>query len=167
VEASWKWVGRIHQAWAAAGAQAIPSYEAGTWGPAEADRLLRPAGMSGGGRESRTGARALHERRVHWGVDVASIEKELAGLWAAAGDGAKGRSGEAAGAPRDVSRACLWNLVVWTEREAEFARAKQLVDAVTPACPARVLMLNLAAGAGKELDAWVSANCHLAPGAAS
>jgi glucose-6-phosphate 1-dehydrogenase len=40
VEASWRWVSRIHQAWAQSGATAIPTYEAGTWGPAEADALL-------------------------------------------------------------------------------------------------------------------------------
>ncbi|MFO0598808.1 MAG: glucose-6-phosphate dehydrogenase [Myxococcaceae bacterium] len=39
VEASWKWINRIHQAWAASSGN-IESYEAGTWGPAEADRLL-------------------------------------------------------------------------------------------------------------------------------
>jgi hypothetical protein len=86
-------------------------------------------------------------------VDVASIEKELASLWRAS-----------AGAEHQVSRACLWNLVVWAERPDDFARAKQLVDAVAPACPARVLMLHLAPGDGPELAAWVEANCHGLPG---
>jgi glucose-6-phosphate 1-dehydrogenase len=46
VEASWKWVSRIHQAWAAAGAKMIPTYEAGTWGPKAADALLERDGRS-------------------------------------------------------------------------------------------------------------------------
>ncbi len=40
VEASWTWIQRIHDAWRAEGSQPIPSYEAGTWGPPEADELL-------------------------------------------------------------------------------------------------------------------------------
>lgn len=39
VEASWKWISRIHQAWDASSAD-VDKYEAGTWGPEEADRLL-------------------------------------------------------------------------------------------------------------------------------
>ncbi|MBL8909371.1 MAG: glucose-6-phosphate dehydrogenase [Archangium sp.] len=39
VEASWKWISRVHRAWEASSA-GVHSYEAGTWGPAEADRLL-------------------------------------------------------------------------------------------------------------------------------
>lgn len=44
VEASWTWISRIHQAWASSGAKDIPTYPAGTWGPAEADALLARAG---------------------------------------------------------------------------------------------------------------------------
>jgi glucose-6-phosphate 1-dehydrogenase len=40
VEASWKWITRVHELWAASGQKTIPSYEAGSWGPPEADRLL-------------------------------------------------------------------------------------------------------------------------------
>ncbi len=39
VEASWKWISRIHQFWAGT-SSSVASYEAGTWGPEEADRLL-------------------------------------------------------------------------------------------------------------------------------
>jgi glucose-6-phosphate 1-dehydrogenase len=44
VEASWKYITRIHEWWkredAAKDRKPIPTYEAGTWGPAEADELL-------------------------------------------------------------------------------------------------------------------------------
>ncbi|MEW6430022.1 MAG: glucose-6-phosphate dehydrogenase [Myxococcota bacterium] len=43
VEASWRFISRIHQAWESSSAD-IDTYEAGTWGPAEADRLLLRAG---------------------------------------------------------------------------------------------------------------------------
>jgi glucose-6-phosphate 1-dehydrogenase len=44
VEASWQWIGRIHQAWRAAGGRSVPTYEAGSWGPPEADALLERDG---------------------------------------------------------------------------------------------------------------------------
>ena len=39
VEASWRWISRVHEAWAASSSD-VERYEAGTWGPEEADRLL-------------------------------------------------------------------------------------------------------------------------------
>lgn len=107
-----------------------------------------------------TAAGEIGEKLAHFrsgvaiAVDVSAIEKELASLWRhAAGDGAA----------RDdsVSRACLWNLIVWTETEADFARARQLVDAIAPACPARALVLRRAAGEGAELTASIEGNCRI------
>jgi glucose-6-phosphate 1-dehydrogenase len=43
VEASWRWISRIHQHWDA-NRGGVHLYEAGTWGPDEADRLLARAG---------------------------------------------------------------------------------------------------------------------------
>ena len=43
VEASWRWVSRIHQAWEGSSTDVHP-YEAGTWGPAAADQLLAHTG---------------------------------------------------------------------------------------------------------------------------
>ncbi len=40
VEAAWKILDPILDAWAAQPAEDFPNYEAGTWGPAAADRLL-------------------------------------------------------------------------------------------------------------------------------
>ena len=39
-EASWAFISEIHKAWAAEGTAELPKYQAGTWGPAEADTLL-------------------------------------------------------------------------------------------------------------------------------
>jgi glucose-6-phosphate 1-dehydrogenase len=43
VEASWRWVNAILDGWAASSAEVAP-YEAGTWGPTEADALLARSG---------------------------------------------------------------------------------------------------------------------------
>jgi glucose-6-phosphate 1-dehydrogenase len=40
VEASWSLITPIHQGWAMDEPPAFPNYDAGTWGPKEADRLL-------------------------------------------------------------------------------------------------------------------------------
>jgi glucose-6-phosphate 1-dehydrogenase len=44
VEASWTWIDRIEKAWRALPPPAFPNYAAGTWGPAEADRLIESDG---------------------------------------------------------------------------------------------------------------------------
>jgi glucose-6-phosphate 1-dehydrogenase len=44
VEASWRWISRVHEMWAKKAGKAIPTYEAGTWGPADADALLTRTG---------------------------------------------------------------------------------------------------------------------------
>jgi len=44
VDASWRFISRIHRAWAASGLKTIPTYEAGAWGPADADALLARQG---------------------------------------------------------------------------------------------------------------------------
>jgi glucose-6-phosphate 1-dehydrogenase len=40
VEASWSLITPVHQAWAAAGVEKIPGYEAGEWGPDEANAMM-------------------------------------------------------------------------------------------------------------------------------
>lgn len=44
VEASWEWVTGILDGWQASGARWLPEYEAGTWGPVEADRMIEAEG---------------------------------------------------------------------------------------------------------------------------
>ena len=90
------------------------------------------------------------------GVDVPAIERDLAALWRESATGGK-----------SVTRACLWNLVVHASNEEAVARAKALVNAIAPACPSRALVLDVresAAPGERELEAWISANCHIAPG---
>ena len=44
VEASWAWVTGILDAWKKGGARWLPEYEAGSWGPVEADRMIENDG---------------------------------------------------------------------------------------------------------------------------
>jgi len=44
VEASWKWVSNILDAWHQSGARWLPEYPAGSWGPVEAERLIEKDG---------------------------------------------------------------------------------------------------------------------------
>lgn len=44
VEASWRFIGRILDDWAARTDAPVPAYESGTWGPSEADLLLKRSG---------------------------------------------------------------------------------------------------------------------------
>ena len=43
-EASWALITPVHEAWAASGATEIPAYEAGEWGPEEADAMMKADG---------------------------------------------------------------------------------------------------------------------------
>jgi glucose-6-phosphate 1-dehydrogenase len=44
VEDSWALITPVHEAWRASGERGIPAYEAGEWGPAEADRMMAEDG---------------------------------------------------------------------------------------------------------------------------
>lgn len=46
VEASWAWVTLILDGWKAEAIKQLPAYPAGTWGPAEADRLIQTDGRT-------------------------------------------------------------------------------------------------------------------------
>ncbi len=90
------------------------------------------------------------------GVDVAAIERALDALWREGADGSGDKS---------LVRACLWNVVVRTGSDEELERGRKLVDAIAPVVPVRALVLELLpAGEGRELEAWISANCQIAPG---
>jgi glucose-6-phosphate dehydrogenase assembly protein OpcA len=90
------------------------------------------------------------------GVNVSAIEKELAALW------------RQASADKQVTRACSWNLVVLTPDEATYAITKPVLDDVVRDVPSRALVLKPRAfssgGPAREIEAWVSANCQVAPG---
>lgn len=88
------------------------------------------------------------------GVDVAAIERDLASLWR-----------KASTSKTSVTRACSWNLVVHTTTDAELERAKALADALVSVVPSRTVVLNHRPNAvGKEVEAFVTANCKLMPG---
>ena len=44
VEASWRWITPILEAWEQTPVPGFPDYDAGSWGPAEADRLIEADG---------------------------------------------------------------------------------------------------------------------------
>jgi glucose-6-phosphate 1-dehydrogenase len=46
VEAAWALITRIHEGWAAEAARRLPSYEAGSWGPVEADAFVADEGRA-------------------------------------------------------------------------------------------------------------------------
>lgn len=55
VEAAWKWVDNIRAAWGQGGSRWLPEYSAGTWGPLEAEKLIRSDDhLCGDHREWRT-----------------------------------------------------------------------------------------------------------------
>ncbi len=90
-------------------------------------------------------------------VDVASIERELAGLWKAA----SASEGETA-----VIRACSCNLVVIAEDRAEAAAVLPVLARVSESHPARCLVAYREPSDGSRaaearMDAWISAQCSL------
>jgi glucose-6-phosphate 1-dehydrogenase len=46
VEGSWSYIDQLFEGWARSADEPLPSYAAGTWGPAESDDLLRRDGRS-------------------------------------------------------------------------------------------------------------------------
>ncbi|MCZ6728220.1 MAG: glucose-6-phosphate dehydrogenase assembly protein OpcA [SAR324 cluster bacterium] len=104
-------------------------------------------------------------------VEPARVEDDLTSLWRQAGDAAQ-KEGRG-----NVTRACLWNLVVYNPRpHKKFKDAsghgyglRRLLDEVILSLPARILRLEFAESkqvlpAGKDAMAWVAAKCLDAPG---
>lgn len=88
------------------------------------------------------------------GVDVTTIERELASLWR-----------QASSDDRAVTRACSWNLLVHVAEGEEVDSARALVDKVVLPVPSRaIVMVPRPKDTGKEVEAYVSANCQVAPG---
>jgi glucose-6-phosphate dehydrogenase assembly protein OpcA len=79
------------------------------------------------------------------------IEKELSALWRRA---AESKPGEA---PRPVTRACLWNLIVNVHGEAQFIHVKRVIDELSQRIPARAIVTRLEDGPD-QLRAFVEAN---------
>lgn len=110
--------------------------------------------MTAGGSANATSDVTLAKDK---GVNVGAIEKELAALW------------RSASSDKQVTRACSWNLVVHTGDDATYEGAKKVVDEAVRHVPSRTLVLKprpyaTVGGDTKEIEAWVSANCQIAPG---
>ena len=90
------------------------------------------------------------------GVDVSSIEKELSALWRH-----QNQSAEQA-----VVRACSWNLIIHCQDDEALKLATAVAESLVKTVPTRTLLVhtNPYATTGKEIEAWVSANCQVAPG---
>ncbi|MGZ3405316.1 MAG: glucose-6-phosphate dehydrogenase assembly protein OpcA [Polyangia bacterium] len=85
-------------------------------------------------------------------VPVGRIEAELAALWRRAAEARPGMI------PNAVTRACLWNLVVRVHGEAQFGRAKKVIDDLSQRIPARTIVLRVEPDGPEQLRAWVEAN---------
>lgn len=88
------------------------------------------------------------------GVDVTTIERELASLWR-----------QASSNDRAVTRACSWNLLIHVADGEDVDAARALVDKVVLPVPSRaIVLIPRPNDPGKEVEAYVSANCQIAPG---
>lgn len=88
-------------------------------------------------------------------VDIGGIEKELAALW-------RTQSKEKSQA---LTRACSWNLIIHCTDDASVRRVKTTADALIHSVPTRTIVVkNEPYATGKEIEAFVSANCHIGPG---
>ena len=101
--------------------------------------------------EAGSGLVSIPARRI----DPHTVDRELARLLDAPEGGADGA--------QPVTRACMSNLLVYCESEAEAADVVAELAALVERHPARaVLLIGEAGGAGSELEAEVSALCYLA-----
>ena len=94
---------------------------------------------------------------VETAVDVAQIQRQLHELWQLAAESEKDP------AQRQITRACLFNFIVFCETDAEAAHASEVISTLTTdhACRA-VVLLAMPDAAQSELSAAISAHCHLA-----
>ncbi|HEU4596688.1 MAG TPA: glucose-6-phosphate dehydrogenase assembly protein OpcA [Pyrinomonadaceae bacterium] len=94
------------------------------------------------------------------GVDAAKLERELASMWAESSSAT-----EEGGAAAGVTRACVLNLVVYTEGAEEREEVDALLDSVTERHPCRALVL-IADRAAEEsrLEAFISTRCQMSKG---
>lgn len=84
-------------------------------------------------------------------VDVAAIERQLTELW---------RS-EKAEKEAAVTRAALWNVVAHAWNAEERTRAAQVLARTSEDVPQRALIIQADPDGPDEIEAWISANCHI------
>jgi glucose-6-phosphate dehydrogenase assembly protein OpcA len=96
---------------------------------------------------------------VEMAVDVAQIERQLHELWRLAAESGRDPL------QRQITRASLFNFVVFCGTDAELDHANETVNTLTSRHPCRAIMLLAKPGALQtELSAEISAHCHLAGG---
>ncbi len=86
-------------------------------------------------------------------VDVALIHRQLRELWQ-----------QAAESDSAVTRACLFNLVVWCESDKDRDAATAVIADLTSRYPCRTIVLRVESESPAGLEAAISAHCHLAGG---
>lgn len=89
------------------------------------------------------------------GVDVASLEKQLAAMWR---ETAKGGGADAA----SMTRVCVANLVVYVPDKETRAGLEKLLEEVAEQTPSRVILLFAERESESRLDAYVSTRCRAA-----
>jgi glucose-6-phosphate dehydrogenase assembly protein OpcA len=88
-------------------------------------------------------------------VDVARIERQLHDLWQLAAESEKGQ----------ITRASLFNLVAYTETDADRDHATEVISTLTSRHPCRaIVLLAKPSETVDELTASITAHCHLAGG---
>ena len=96
---------------------------------------------------------------VETAVDVAQIELQLHELWQLATESHKDPS------QRQITRACLFNFVVFCGTDTELDHATETINTLTSRHPCRAIVLSAKPEEGPtELSAMISAHCHLAGG---
>jgi len=94
---------------------------------------------------------------VETAVDVPAIERQLRELWQLAAESEKDPS------RRQITRACLFNLVVYCETDDQRDHAAEVISTLTSRHPCRaIVLLAKADDAQSELGASITAHCHLA-----
>jgi glucose-6-phosphate dehydrogenase assembly protein OpcA len=89
------------------------------------------------------------------------IEAELANLWRQA---AESKPGDA---PKPVTRACLWNLIVRVQGEPQFVHIKRVIDDLSQRLPARTIVTRVEPDGDDSLRAFVEANWRRREGGAA
>jgi glucose-6-phosphate dehydrogenase assembly protein OpcA len=89
-------------------------------------------------------------------VNVQAIERELRKLWQEAAEHESESSG------KNVARACVLNLILYTRDHGSELSAGNVLGQVMLSHPCRALLAIAADGAVPQVEAWVSARCHLA-----
>jgi glucose-6-phosphate dehydrogenase assembly protein OpcA len=88
-------------------------------------------------------------------VDVAHIERQLRELWQMSAESENGH----------ITRASLFNLIAYTESDADRDHVTEVISTLTSRHPCRaIVLLAKAAEPVDELSASITAHCHLAGG---